>query len=280
MDTEGIAEPQGTRAIERVNNSLFAVENGVRYAINTDVITVKLKPGVKRRISQNVRQLRSNRLGFIDIAVPEGVDVEDFVSQMKASGEFSLVEYNTFGEWCFLPNDEHTDSRQWYLNSILAESAWNITTGSANIKVAVIDSGVDWEHPDLGVGTDGYSNIDASLGWNYETNSSDVITTYGHGTMVAGIIGAKTNNSMGIAGIAGGNNSAGVTIIPYCIGVERPIGEVVDDAIIDAVDKGVRVIQLSMSMGYTFAVTEAIAYAIQNDVVVVCAAGNDYESVS
>lgn len=259
--------------LERINDTLFIMENETCFAVNPNVVTVKLKPGINK-IEQKVRELRSNRLGYIDIQVPKGFDVEEYVSLLEKSGEFSLVEYNAFWEWCYLPNDSQI-SNQWYLNAINATSAWDITTGSPSVHVAVIDSGIQWQHPDLGNVSDG-GNIDVSLGWNYITNNNDVSATNNeHGTLIAGIIAAKTNNGLGIAGIAGGKNSRGITIIPYCIGDADGVhSEFLDDAIIDAVDKGVRVIQLSLKGPSTPAVSDAIHYAMINDVIVVCAAGN------
>jgi thermitase len=154
---------------------MFIEETGNRYAIDPDVITVKLKPGVDK-IGEDLKEIRSNKLGYIDISVPEDIDVEKYVSMLKERGEFETVEFNTIGEYSFTSNDTRRNE-QWYLGSINAYSAWDITAGSASVKVAILDSGVDWSHPDLGIGTDGYSNVNVSLGWNYITNSSNVITT-------------------------------------------------------------------------------------------------------
>lgn len=103
-----------------------------------------------------------------------------------------------------------------------------------------------------------------------------MITTNEHGTRVAGIIAAKTNNNgRGIAGIAGGKGNRGITVIPYCIGAFSPISSIIDDAIIDAVDAGARVIQLSVQIASDSNITSAINYASLNGVIVVCASGND-----
>jgi thermitase len=273
--TKGIeGDKDSLYVIERIGDSLFIVENGKHYAVDPDVITVKLKPGIGR-IGEDIKELRSNKLGYIDVGVPKDIGVEKFRSVLEERGEFETVEFNTIGEYCFMPNDGRINE-QWYLNSINANYAWDITAGNSSVKVAIIDSGVDWNHPDLGVGTDGYSNINASLGWNYITNNNNVITTNYHGTMVAGIIGAKTHNSSrGIAGLAGGKGSAGITMIPYCVGITGPNSAVLDDAIMDAVSKGARVIQLSLGVGSTSAINAAIAYAVNKHVVIVCASGNN-----
>lgn len=198
-------------------------------------------------------------------------------------------------------------SNQWYLSAIRAHETWDITTGSPQIKVGVLDSGTDWLHPDLGEGSDFYQNIycnpneddwsnsnnpttgnnidddnnnlvDDYKGWNFAMNTNDCRTTAYHGTFVAGIIGAKTNNATGIAGIAGGYNSQGVSILPYCVGVQNPESDIIDDAIIAATDNGCRVIQFSLSIPNTSAVNAALEYARAQNVIVVCSSGNNYMS--
>ena len=100
--------------------------------------------------------------------------------------------------------------------------------------------------------------------------------------MVAGIIGAKTNNAKGIAGISGGNSTSGITIIPYCVGSTTGLDYIdmttVDDAILDAVDKGVKVINMSFRSisFYHPDVDDAIQYAYENGVTLIAATGNDY----
>ncbi|GEM_PF-2554889 len=101
-------------------------------------------------------------------------------------------------------------------SDIDAERAWNVTTGSKNIIVAVIDTGIDYNHPDLvsnvwtnpgeisgnGIDDDGNGYIDDYHGWNFIDNNNEVMDVHGHGTGVAGILGAIGNNDLGIAGTA------------------------------------------------------------------------------
>jgi subtilisin family serine protease len=262
--------------LERKNDSIFIVENGKRHIANKNVVTVKLKSKINK-FRNDLKTIRSNQLGYIDIAVPQGMDVESYVSLLDNTGEFDIVEYNSVGEYYAVTNDTHR-SNQWYLNSINMFSAWDISMGNSNIIVAIIDSGTDWSHSDIGNGNDGYKNINELAGWNYISDNENVITNNGHGTRVAGIVGAKSNNSHGISGISGGNNSYGVTMIPICVGVSAPDASVLDDAIIYAVDNGARIIQLSLGVGQTTAINTAIAYAVQNNVVIVCASGNGSSS--
>jgi hypothetical protein len=113
-----------------------------------------------------------------------------------------------------VPNDIRIND-QWGLQSISAYQAWQYGTGSKNVVVAVIDSGIDLTNQDLknnlwvnpgeieGDGIDNENNgyVDDVNGWNFANNNNDVQDRYGHGTHVAGIIGAEGGNNLGVAGI-------------------------------------------------------------------------------
>ena len=267
--------------LEKEGDRLFiSYDNGKNQSlINKNVVTVKLKEGAFLEKSQKI--LRSNRLGYIDLSVPEGVDVEEFVKGLERSGSYEMVKYAVLGETCLEPNDTYV-SNQWYLSTINMPSVWNITTGNPNVKVAVLDLEVDRNHQDIGMGDDGYKNINATLGYNYKDNTSQVVSPQAHGTLIAGVIGAKTNNSVGISGISGGNGNQGVTMIPY--GVGSSLGSsfvdmsVVDDAILDAVDKGAKVINMSFrSTIFDYPdIDAAILYAHNHGVTLIAATGNDH----
>ena len=277
-----IVKSQTVRGIlTRESGKLFiSYDKGKSRAIvNERVVTVRLKDGMV--LDNSLKILRSNRLGYIDLSVPEGVDVTEFVETLEKSGSYEMVKYADVGETCMAPNDTYV-TNQWYLSTINMPSTWNIMTGSPDIRVAVLDLEVDWNHQDVGMGVDGYKNIDNTLGYNYKENTSLAVSPEEHGTLVAGIIGAKTNNMTGVAGIAGGNGGQGVTIIPY--GVGSSLGSpyidmsVVDDAILDAVDKGAKVINMSLGSisSYYPDIDAAILYAHTHGVTLVAASGNDY----
>jgi len=102
------------------------------------------------------------------------------------------------------PNDP-LYGQQWGLPSIGAPAAWGRGTGSASITVAVLDTGVDLLHPDL------VPNL--VPGWNFVDDTSDVSDGYGHGTHVAGIIGAAGNNGVGVSGV---NWTVGLMPLKIC----------------------------------------------------------------
>lgn len=92
------------------------------------------------------------------------------------------------------PNDELFPS-QWHYPLIRLPQAWSVTTGSDSVRIAVIDSGVDKDHPEL------IDQLDFVYGYNFVGKNTNFDDDNGHGTHVAGIIGAATNNSTGVAGI-------------------------------------------------------------------------------
>lgn len=283
------------------NNQYQINYSGRVFYVDTLIVTVKSSD--LHHIKTRYTVVRTNKLGYADVKVPTNVSFLSFVEKLSIDSKIKQIEYSMQGYYnAFISNDTHLN-KQWYLSAINAFDAWTISYGNANIVVAILDSGVDWLHQDLGRGNDNHDNIhtnsnediwidindpqtgnkidddknmliDDWKGWNYDNNTNNTITSNYHGTFVAGIIGAKTNNNLGIAGIVGGNNSIGGRIIPYCVGVQSPISSILDDAIIDAIDKGARIIQLSLTIPFSQSVEDAIQYAINNNAIIVCASGN------
>ena len=168
------------------------------------------------------------------------------------------------------PNDpDYAPSQASYLNTIGVPSAWDATTGSDNLVVAVLDSGVDARHPDLA----------GRLvpGRNIVARNDDTADDRGHGTNMAGILGAVTNNGVGMAGVAWA-----AKIMP--VKVTKPSGNATDsdlaEGIVWAVDHGADVISISFSAAIDDHVLQGgVDYATQHDVLVVAAAGNSGSDV-
>lgn len=153
---------------------------------------------------------------------------------------------------------------QWGLDAIKAPQAWGTTKGS--VTVAVIDTGVDAGHEDLA------GNLDMARAANFVEPGKLPHDDFGHGTHVAGIIGAIANNGVGIAGVA-----PGVKIMPIrVLGVSGGTTAALIQGIDHAVAKGAKVINLSLgSTQASRAEQEAVNRAIAAGVTVVAAAGNE-----
>lgn len=195
-----------------------------------------------------------------------------------------------------LPNDP-LFANQWQLRNtgqsggvvgadIGAPLAWDVTTGSAHTVLAIVDSGIELSHPDLvgrlwvnpgeipGNGLDDDNNgfTDDVHGWNFYSGSPDVSPTLGHGTNVAGLAGAASNNGIGVAGV---NWQAPLMIA----NIFSPEGYATEadavDALVYACDNGARVINASWgSPGYSPLLEDAVAYAREKNVLICAAAGN------
>jgi serine protease len=194
--------------------------------------------------------------------------VERAIGYFKSLPSVAYAEPNYIVHALSTPNDPDFP-KQWYLQNIEVPQAWNVSTGANTVIVAVVDTGVSSTHPDL-------QNI-LVPGYNFINNTTNTMDDFGHGTFVAGIIDADTNNNMGIAGINwGGSNST--KIMPIVVLGSDGSGSTyyVSEGIIYAVEHGAKVINLSLG-GTAYDHTEQLAcqYAYNNNVVVVAAAGND-----
>lgn len=164
-----------------------------------------------------------------------------------------------------IPNDP-SYSQQWNYPMIKLPYAWYMTTSTELITIAVVDSGVDSDHQDLqGLFINGFDFVQNDL---YPQDES------GHGTHVAGVICALTNNNKGIAGITWGRTK----ILPLRVfdasGSASSLN--VAKAFVYAVDHGAKIINFSGgSSAPSSVIKQAVKYAYDNDVIIVCAAGND-----
>jgi subtilisin family serine protease len=177
---------------------------------------------------------------------------------------------------------------QWGLAKIQAAAAWDVTTGSATIPIAIVDSGIDFTHPDLsgklwvnpgeiagnGLDDDNNGYVDDVQGWDLVNADNAPADDNGHGTQVAGIAAASTNNGAGIAGVCWA-----CKIMPVKVMQASGVANYSDIAagVLYAAQKGARVINLSLG-GYSY--SSALDAAIQAatgtyGAVIVAGAGND-----
>ena len=185
--------------------------------------------------------------------------------QLEQDPRVASVELNHIRYALATPNDPRFAGEQQYLLPLRLPAAWDVSQGSTAVKIAIVDTGVDLDHPDLAPRI--------VPGYDFVSNDAVAQDDEGHGTMVAGITAAGTNNGIGIAGVAWN-----ASIMPLKALDETGAGSDFDiaDAITWAADNGAQVINLSLG-GPWSSVTlyDAIQYARQHGAVVVAAAGND-----
>lgn len=189
--------------------------------------------------------------------------VDDVVRRYRARADVAAIEVDVVRQFAEIPDDPSYALQQTHLNAVTAPAAWNTQHGSASVKIAVVDSGVDAGHPDLAAKIVGR--------YNAADGSTDVTDTLGHGTFVAGVAAAATDNGIGVAGAgydssilaAKVDNGSGGIPLDYAI-----------DGIVWAAEQGATVINCSFAGGYSTAEYNAIRYAQSLGSVVVAAAGN------
>jgi subtilisin family serine protease len=210
-----------------------------------------------------------------------------------------LVEYaepNYIYQTSLIPPDVMYGEQETYLEKINAPQAWNISAGSKKIIIAIIDSGIDLDHPDLknnlwtnfaeipdnGIDDDENGYTDDVQGWDFVENSNNPepelnqeysITAINHGTVVAGIAAAEGGNAEGGVGIAWR-----ASIMPLRVLDNKGFGttDQVAEAINYAVKMGAKIINLSfVGSGESHTLANAIRNAYEKNVLVVAAAGNE-----
>ncbi|HOT95827.1 MAG TPA: S8 family serine peptidase [bacterium] len=279
----------------------------------TDELLVRFKPAVttqavsslaatvQARAVAVVPVLRMYRLRLIGT-----ISVEEALGRLRALDQVELAEPNYRVSAFGTPNDP-SFSKQWGLHNtgqsggladadIDAPDAWETATGSTSIIVGIVDSGIDYRHPDLRAnlytnpGEDPWSNpddpttgnkidddgngyIDDWKGYNFYTDTNDPYDENGHGTHVAGIVGAAGNNGVGVSGVCWQ-----VRLLPLRFLDASGNGNVGDaiEAIEYGVRMGVRVFNNSWGGAdkSTF-LEEAVQLAHDHNALFVAAAGND-----
>ncbi|SHJ57396.1 S8 family serine peptidase [Paramaledivibacter caminithermalis] len=224
---------------------------------------------IPKAIEDKIKKIkRLENLNIDIVSIDEKEDVEEVIEELNKSEYIEGVEEDVRRSFFYMPNDLEYDL-QWGLGNpnINIAKAWqlieNVGAGNNEVVVAVIDSGINSSHEDL------VNRIDFD-GYNFRSNDYNIEDFHGHGTAVAGIIAAQTDNNIGIAGVVGKFDA---NILPLKVGewVSEEIA-----AINYAIEKKVDVINISMG-GEMYIATEnlAIQRAVDSGIVVVAAAGNE-----
>jgi len=197
------------------------------------------------------------------VELPAGADEEAFLQAFQSRPEVEFAELDRIVPPAGVTPNDPWYLNEWHLSKISCSDAWLSTTGSSSITIAILDTGVDSSHPDLA----------ANLvpGWNVYDNNSDSSDVHGHGTAVAGTVGAISNNGVGVASVAWG-----CRVMP--IRISDLNGNATYSAAANgltwAADHGARVANISYIMTGSSSVTSAAKYFQSRGGVVTISAGN------
>jgi len=279
---------------------------GATVRASADKIIVRPRAGLstaeraRLHSDHGARALKHLPLSGLDVvAVPAGKTVDSLLDEYSGDGRVDLAEANIL----FTPErvpDDPLYAVQRYLAQVHCPAAWDVTTGSDSVTVAIIDTGVDLDHPDLenaiwhnpndpinGVDDDGDGLVDDWCGWDYVDDdntpdpSPDGIDNNGtggidenvtHGTQVAGCVAAIGNNGVGVTGVAWSAKLMILRVFP-----DDGAGDLglIAEAMMYATAHGADIINLSLGGGYNRAMDSAIDEAFGRGVLVVAAAGNE-----
>lgn len=206
-------------------------------------------------------------LSLYRLRIPEETTIAEMIELYQHTTGVAYAEPNYIARALETIPDDPRWGDQWGPDKIEAPEAWDIITGTSDIVIAIIDTGIDYTHPDL----DGGRYIG---GYDFANGDDDPMDDEGHGTHVTGIATADTNNGVGVAGVAWNSRFMGIKVLDA-----EGSGTYFDIAqgIRYAADHGAHV--ANMSLGGPFhsnTLEQAMQYAYEAGVVMACAAGNSY----
>lgn len=293
-----------TSSCRNVNTNIVTnpdeIETNKRQVIIRRKLTSSSTKSTVNILSKNrVKSIRS--LGVEIVKVPDEISTQDYIKQLSNDPTIDYVEPNYIRKISLLEEDYTNSSKdelktyinsninknirplstfkanfndpdiklQYGLEKINADGAWAVTKGDESIVIAVVDTGVDLNHPDLSSNlVKGYSTIKGTINENDDN---------GHGTHVAGIVSAIADNNIGVTGIA-----PKCKVMPIKVLSAKGDGNDSDiaEGIIWAVDHGAKVINLSLGgAGAGKTLENAILYAYNSNALVVAAMGNNGANV-
>ena len=300
---------------------LFKVRPGVVEADAARIVTARLTKGLgvargwmprslRRVFAQRPASLAAKDRGAgLDrvylSALPQGLDMDEAVALLAGDPRVEYAQPDHVRESHILPDSSGPPSDpffgssgswgqsygdQWALPKLNVEHAWDLSHADG-IVVAVVDSGVDYYHPELsgrmwanpeeaGQGpSNGYPGD--TMGWDFVANDNDPQDAFGHGTHMAGIIAAETDNGIGIAGVA---PAARIMAVRAIAGAGKGTSSTIAAGIVYAADNGAHVIAVSSGCVTRCpsdpVVEQAVRHASAKGALVVISAGNNGDNLA
>lgn len=218
--------------------------------------------------------------GVYKLTFPEGVDIFAVMRELKEHPAVEYAEPNLIYQATTISNDPEA-ARQWALHNtgqtggrpdadIDAPEAWSVHRGSPNVLIAILDTGVNYNHPDLA------GKVRTDIDRDFVSKDNDAMDDHGHGTYCAGIAAAATGNNVGIAGVC-----PQCRILPIKVLDADGSGsaETIAQGITYAADAGAKIISMSLgarsNCGCSKTIARAINYAFERGSLLIAASGND-----
>lgn len=278
------------------NKKMLKSFNGVEFEQPSLHNIYKIESDISLNVLDAIDELKQDP--NIEYAEPNYIlSVLDFIPTSPALNENDMKDwlrenntnYQTNNTSNITPNDP-LYSQQWSLPAAQVDAVWDSTTGDTTQVIAILDTGVDWLHPDLknkiwinpndipnnGMDDDNNGYIDDVRGWDFVNYDNNPLDDNGHGTHVAGIAAAEGNNGIGISGI-----SWGAKIMPIKMMNNKGYGDIITgaQAVYYAAQNGANVINMSFGVKYRSSTMEmACMYACAFSELV-AAAGNESRSI-
>ncbi|MFZ2053218.1 MAG: S8 family peptidase [Candidatus Aminicenantales bacterium] len=284
--------PRDRKEIRSLNGGLPLRLEGPRFV--PDQVLVRFKPDLKTQLIEGTLSLygtetikRIPQLNIYQVRIPAGISVEEMTYALSRNPDVESAGPNYIARITVTPNDT-LFRYQYALNNtgqdfgapgsptgkakadIRATTGWEETNGDAATIIAIVDSGIDFDHPDI-------RNKIVSGGRDIYNDDWEATDDNGHGTYVAGLAAADTNNDEGMAGVAWN-----CKILPVKVTDPEGLAYYSDviAGIIWAADNGAQVINISLGGDAPDdALRDALRYAYNKGVVVVASAGNDDTAV-
>lgn len=276
------------------NEIIIKIKNPETKSLSIDNLNKKNKVTSIKKIFKNAENTILDNIYLLTIQ--ENIDILEIIKKYSSHPDVIYAEPNGIPYLCSIPDDNDFD-KQWGLHNtgqnggisdsdIDAPEAWDIETGDSSIVIAMIDSGIDYNHPDLkdnlwinqdeipdnNIDDDQNGYIDDVISWNFINNNADPKDEHAHGTHCSGIASAVTNNDQGVAGVCWN-----CKIMPVKIANEYwdTTVEIVANGIKYAADNGANVISMSFGWSTPYNILrDAIDYAYEKRIIMVAAAGN------
>lgn len=255
--------------------TIFVAQNNIAVAThktNTNEVIVSFKKHVSLQQSKKIiKQLDVGTVIHVNpalhlhvIKLKNTLQTTEVINKLQELKTVQYAEVNGTVQASHIPNDPDY-VKQWGLKKVSAEKAWDTTQGLPEVQIAVVDTGVDYNHPDLvGKVIKGHDHVD---------NDADPMDGNLHGTHVSGIAAATTDNQTGMAGMAPKSKILAIRVLDND---GSGSWSSVAAGITEAADKGAEVVNLSLGGSfYSQALEQAVNYAWSKGSVVVAAAGNE-----